>query len=510
MPRSVLTAALFLVFALLGATVPGAPQPASAQPHPPAGQPPSPPAKPDTTPARSARSDLNPLAAICNRYCDGRDPALAPSDREAVAATLFGRRFALHLDDTDAMGWAAVSAGSPGDQVWLDRSFDGGRTWGAGSRLGVTTTPAGATGWRTLMYNVDDWAGNGVGALRACGKAGDRPDIACTAWARSTWNAGDRRTAAATALMMFYRNDIGLFDTTGWWNSANALTAVIRNMQVTGMGSYRYVIANTYDRNVNSGLGQFRNDYIDDTGWWALAWIAAYDVTGDARYLATARAGADHMNSYWDGVCGGGVWWSVARGYKNAITNELFIQVNAALHNRIPGETTYLQRARAGWSWYAASGMVNSANLVNDGLTSGCANNGQPVWSYNQGVILNALVELNRATGDAALLTRARQLANASTANAGLNPGGILREPCEPANCGADGPSFKGAYARGLGALNAALSDHPYASYLRRQADSAYATDRTAIDQYGLRWAGPFDQADAARQQSALDLVNAA
>jgi predicted alpha-1,6-mannanase (GH76 family) len=517
MPRSVLSAALVPALVVVVATSLVAPASAEPPPSPEAGvsasqpqpQPPQPPAKPDTTPAIRTAAGPNPLATVCNRYCDGRDPALAPGDREPVAASLFGRRFSLHVNDTDAMGWAVVTTGAAGDQVWLDRSFDGGRTWGSGSRLGLTTTPAGSTGWRTLMFNVDDWANHGVGALRACGKAGDRPDIVCTAWARSTWNAWDRRTAAATGLMMFYRNDTGLFDTTGWWNSANALTAVVDGIRVSGMTSYQYVIANTYDRNVNAGIGQFRNDYIDDTGWWALAWIAAYDVTGDGRYLATARAGADYMRSYWDGVCGGGVWWSTARGYKNAITNELYIKVNAALHNRIAGDTSYLQRARDGWSWFAASGMINGSNLVNDGLTSGCANNGQVAWSYNQGVILNALTELNHATGDAALLTRARQLANASTANAGLNPGGILREPCEP-NCGADGPSFKGAYVRGLGVLNAALSDHPYTTYLRRQADSAYATDRTTLDQYGLRWAGPFDQADAARQQSTLDLLNAA
>lgn len=130
-----------------------------------------------------------PAATVCNKYCDARDPALSTQDRRPVTATLFSRTFELHFNDADAMGWASVGNGSPGDEVWLDRSFDGGRTWASNSRLGATKIPTGQSGWRTLMYNVDDWAGHGVGALRACGKAADRPDIACTPWARSTWNA---------------------------------------------------------------------------------------------------------------------------------------------------------------------------------------------------------------------------------------------------------------------------------------------------------------------------------
>jgi predicted alpha-1,6-mannanase (GH76 family) len=450
---------------------------------------------------------------ICNRYCDGRDPTLSPVDRQPVSATVHLRRIVLHFDDDDAMGWASIDGGGTGDAVWMDRSFDAGATWSSGSKLGITKIPSGHTGWRTLLYNVDNWADHGVGLLRACGQPANSTDIACTPWARTTWNAGDKRTAAATALMMYYNNGTGRFNTIGWWNSANALTAIIDNIRITGMPSYTYTIANTYSRNLNAASGNFTNSYIDDTGWWGLAWVDAYDLTGDTRYLTTARTDADYMARYWDNTCGGGVWWSTAKTYKNAIANSLYLELNAALHNRIAGDTAYLSRAQAEWSWFSASGMINSSNLVNDGINSStCGNNGGTTWTYNQGVPLAGLVELYRATGNAGLLTTARSLADASTADAGLNPGGILDEPCEGGASGCDGDqlSFKGIYARNLRILNAALSDHPYSAYLARQVTSAYAHDRNTWDAYGLHWAGPLDSTDAGRQQSGLDLLNSA
>lgn len=446
-------------------------------------------------------------AAVCNTYCDARDPALSPQDRAAVTASVSGRSISLHFDDADAMGWASIDNSGSGDQVWLDRSMDGGRTWASGSRLGDTAVPSGGTGWRTQMYNVDDWNTRGVGALRACGQPAGGA-IACTPWARTTWNAGSRSTAAATALMMSFDRSSKLFGGNGWWTAANALTAVIDNSRISGMGSYTYAIAETYDKNVNAQGGQFRNEYLDDTGWWGLAWIDAYDVTGDSRYLDTARADADHMQANWNSTCGGGVRWSTNGNYKNAITNELFLQLNSALHNRIPGDTTYLDRAKREWNWFRNSGMINGDRMINDGLTDACANNGQPTWTYNQGVVLGALTEFHKATGDAGLLTTARELADASTTR--LETNGVLREPGEGDSCTGDGPSFKGAYVRGLGALNRRLSDHPYAPALTRWANSAHDHDRNPLDQYGPHWSGGNGTTDYGCQQSALDLLNAA
>lgn len=462
-----------------------------------------------TTPRSSTESPTataNPAAAICDKYCDARDPALAAGDRVAQTVSDNGRTISLHLDDGDDMGWAVTDTGGQGDEVWLDRSFDNGRTWSSGSKLGDTTVPAGYGGWRTLMYNDDDWNNLGVGLLRACGQPSGTSAIACTSWYRTTWNAGDRRTAAATALMEDYDLSDNLFDTTGWWNSANALIAVIDNARDAGMGSYEYAISRTYNTNITAWNGNFINSYNDDTAWWGLAWVDAYDLTGDSRYLGTAQIDANYINGYWDGTCGGGIWWDSAKTYKNAIANGLYVELNAALHNRISGDTTYLQRAQTGWTWFRNSGMINGSNLVNDGLNSSCANNGQTPWSYNQGVPLAALTDLYQATGNSGYLSQARTLANASTTNTTLNPGGILFDN----GGGGDVPSFKGIDVRALVLLNNALSDHPYTSYLQTQATSAYTKDHSSTDNYDQPWAGPFQQTDAARQQSGLDLMNSA
>jgi len=450
------------------------------------------------------------IAATVSADDEGHPVDEAKEDRLADGATIFGRSIELHISDRDAMGWATIGNGDPTDEVWLDRSFDGGETV-TDSRLGYTTIPEGSRGTTTLMYAIDDRENGVKGVLRACGKAGNRPDIVCTEWTgvEKPRQKGSPAKRAVHALVDLYDPETGLWKTTNWWNAANALTAVIDYQLATGDDSYEWIIANTYEKNIDAQGGRFTNDYIDDTGWWALAWIRAYDLTGDPRYLETARFDADYMDDTWSDVCGGGVIWNIHNPYKNAVTNELFIKVTASLHNRIPGDTHYLERAIRAWEWFEASGMINSENLINDGLTDDCVNNGDVTWSYNQGIILGALTELYRATGDREYLERARELADASTTSTYLHPNGVLTEPCEADGCGADGPTFKGVYVRNLAELNSALPGRPYQAYLRKQAHTSYVHDRNRFDQYGLHWAGPLEWISAATQQSAAEAQTA-
>ena len=314
--------------------------------------------------------------------------------------------------------------------------------------------------------------------------------------------------AAVDAMMAFYDRPSGRWEPDRpWWQSGNALQALLDYMLRSGDTGYSWVLDHTVEiqRRVYMG-GEFRSDSTDDTAWWALALVRAYDLTGQRRYLDIARVGADWIGSYWDDTCGGGVWWDVPqRTYKCAISNELYLKLLAALHNRAAGG---LDGALRAWRWFRDSGLLNDAGLVNDGLTQDgrCVNNGGETWTYNQGVILGALVELHRATGDDELLGVARRIATAATTSPYLSPAGILTEPAET---GDDLPSFKGIFVRNLDELDRALPGRPYRAYLVRQAESALAHARDDRDRYGLHWAGPFDRADAARQASAVDLLTA-
>jgi predicted alpha-1,6-mannanase (GH76 family) len=240
--------------------------------------------------------------------------------------------------------------------------------------------------------------------------------------------------------------------------------------------------------------------------------VAAYDHTGDRRYLSMATTMADYVQEYWDpSTCGGGVWWDRERTYKNAVTNGLYLRLVASIHLRTPGDSVWLQRTRTAATWYLNSGLINASNLVNDGLTGDCRNNGQTVWTYNQGLAIGGLVEAWRATGDTTLLEAARRLADAAIT--GLTRGGILTESCDidQSTCDDNQKQFKGIFSRYLADLAAATGTSAYRSFARRQADAIWSRDRDPLNQIGERWAGGSpNQSDWRTQAGGLGALNAA
>jgi predicted alpha-1,6-mannanase (GH76 family) len=360
----------------------------------------------------------------------------------------------------------------------------------------------------------------------------------------------DNSKLAAQALQGWYDGPSGLWRTAGWWNSANCLTVLTdwaslspsradslnipnvisttfnnaqrasvtaqKTISASGMITSKYTIQ-TNDTE-KRGFSNFINDYYDDEGWWALALIRSYDVTHQQDYLNKAETIFQDMQAGTDGTCGGGIWWSKERSYKNAIANELYLSVAASLANRIPGKKAqYTQIAKDEWAWFKRSGMINGDHLINDGLKinadGSCVNNGMQTWSYNQGVILGGLVQLAQATGDSSYLQEATAIAKAAVALLS-DSNGVIHEvdKCEP-NCGADGSQFKGIFVRNLHYLQKVAPQDVFKRAIQKNADSIWANDRNAQNQLGISWAGPADAGDgpnASTHSSAMDVLVAA
>ncbi|KAB8627247.1 hypothetical protein FH972_026080 [Carpinus fangiana] len=385
--------------------------------------------------------------------------------------------------------------------------------------------------------------------------------------------------AALNQLQSWYNPTAGLWDTTGWWNAANCLTALLdlAAMDSNVKNSHLSIISNTYNNaprynpsrytaqsnvqanappNVQSNLQStksntesqtplqfpndhsltqamawnvtqplaslgltkrassgFLNDYYDDEGWWALAWVNAYDVTGNAQYLREAEAIFADMAASWPTPCAnGGIWWDRRRTYISTISNELFFHLAAALATRSSGSTrtNYTNWANAIWAWFRASGLINAQGTLNDGLASNCRNNAGTVWSYNQGQILGALVEMHALSRDASLIAAATRIADAAIAQ--LAPQGILHDVCEP-NCGGDGTQFKGVFLRNLRLLQMASPQLRWYKFIQANARSVWANDMRVVNggsQIGVNWAKWVGTPDAATQSSGLDALNAA
>ena len=317
-------------------------------------------------------------------------------------------------------------------------------------------------------------------------------------------------TDGVRALQGWYTQSTGLYQTTGWWNSANSITVLANYARLSGNKEYQPVFANTFRQAQETSAG-FLNDYYDDEGWWALAWIDVYDLTHERQYLTMSRAIFTDMSHAWDSTCGGGIWWSKDRKYKNAIANELFLSVAAHLAARATDpkqRAQYLEWAHKEWAWFSNSGMINAQHLINDGLDDACKNNQKTTWTYNQGVILGGLAELNKIAPDPALPATAQSIAVAAIENL-ADAKGVLHDTCEP-NCGSDGVQFKGIFMRNLMELNSAFPNLRYRKFFALNADSIVKNAQGPDHHFGEVWSGPFKTGNAASQTSALDALIAA
>jgi predicted alpha-1,6-mannanase (GH76 family) len=353
-------------------------------------------------------------------------------------------------------------------------------------------------------------------------------------------------------------------ETERWWNSANAIGALIDYMATTGDMTYSSVLDNTFTKaqtaftvvvtsqinlpggkSIATGISKltytnFLDKYYDDEGWWALTWIKAFDLTKEQKFLDMAVTIFQDMAGGWDDTFGGGIYWgkdhsgSTGSPYKNAIANELFMAVAARLYLRnaggapvFPGtnQASYKTWAVNAAAWFINSGLIRTATtpgsgapyLINDSLNPSTGKNDgtQAFWSYNHGVILRALSDLSiiLAGQPDALPQATDPLALAeSIAGAAMTyfaPTGIMSEPACGSSCSVDNCMFKGVFIRDLAVLYAHDLKPAYGTLITANAGSVLQNANSS-SQFGCNWSQPPDTVDFVRQATGIDAVNAA
>ncbi|KIM78915.1 glycoside hydrolase family 76 protein [Piloderma croceum F 1598] len=261
----------------------------------------------------------------------------------------------------------------------------------------------------------------------------------------------DAQTIANRLQSHYFNATSGQFNDGELWTDANTLEDLHNLMLATENNLFGTVADNSYlgkaALNSSTDWSSFIDGSYDDAQWCILAlWkIADYKA-------ARGQDNTPYMVSVC--ICGGGVWWSSAKSYKNAITNELFLLTSASGYLRTRDQN-YLDNANKEWAWLINSGMRNSDGLYNDGLNStdpaACTNNGQTTWTYNQGVVASGLAALSAANGDTSLLDQAEITLDATISRLTVNS--ILKESCDNVNaatCDHDQQIFKGIWTKHL------------------------------------------------------------
>lgn len=311
----------------------------------------------------------------------------------------------------------------------------------------------------------------------------------------------------------------GTWESAGWWNSANVLTTVIRYSAVMKDTTMYPIIEDVYNKakvvHASTAPGSkiisvnFINDYYDDEAWWALAWIDAYHLTHQGKYLAMAKLLFTDLLTGWSDKYNGGIYWKKnPLAYKNSIANNLFSLTAIRLY-KATKEATYKEWFEKSVAWYLQSGLINTDTYyIEDGLCSEGTPNRERHYTYNQGVALAVFAEHYLLTKDKHSLELAEKIAKATFTPTFTTSNGVLKERLPKIAKGNDGVQFKGIFMRHLAFLYRVTNNVVYKDFILKNANSLVtAAYNTTNHSFSCYWSAPSEQPRCAATSAALDCV---
>jgi uncharacterized protein YyaL (SSP411 family) len=159
------------------------------------------------------------------------------------------------------------------------------------------------------------------------------------------------------------------------------------------------------------GMGRAANVYFDDSAWWGLSFIDAYQATHLTRYITDAgRALRFIVIGGWDTKEGGGIWWDTFHHHKTIEPLAAAVLIGVRLYEIEPRDKFALNWALKLLNWADAHSFNKKVGLYQRNAHDAT------VMDYVQGLMATANWELCKTLKKQAYCTKARQIANASLA----------------------------------------------------------------------------------------------
>ena len=272
--------------------------------------------------------------------------------------------------------------------------------------------------------------------------------------------------------------------TAQFWRQAEMLEMVEDAYQRSHSSTYRRMIGELH-AGITARFGRdwLHDPYNDDVMWMVIAWLRAYELTGDRSYRDQARREFDGVYARaHDAALGGGLWWTTGRHEKNACVNGP-AAIAACLLARDLHSPAYLRKARALFAWLAATLYDPNDGAVYDKVSrDGTVD--RATYTYNQGTFIGAADLLGRATGLSSY--RRRATLTLQFTHDRLTVGGILISE----GSGGSGGGFKGIFARWASRFVVHDGLTSYKTWLDENADTAWS-QRDARGLIGEDWSRP-------------------
>lgn len=274
----------------------------------------------------------------------------------------------------------------------------------------------------------------------------------------------ERAEEAQKALDLFFWNEsIGMYNIETpcpdgacntifhyWW-MAHAVDVLVDGLLRTQDSRYENRLAALHEGLLRRNGGEWPNELYDDMEWMALAWLRAYQATGEERYKETALLLWQDIRTGWNSHMGGGIAWQKSQlDYKNTPANAPAVILSARLYQAF-GDPQDLEWAERIFTWQKSHLVDPDTGFVWDGMNREGNGAIDKDWkyTYNQGVYIGAAMELYRIKGQEAYLNDARKTFAAAVNELADPQSGIL-----PDEGNGDGGLFKGILIRYAGELS--------------------------------------------------------